>query len=261
MKGVTLFGLHAVRQALRLHPEAVLELFVSAARAERDGQSGVGALVSLAERGGVAVQRVRDDTLDQMAGASEHQGVVARRRPWTVPALSDLCQPRPPQGAPSTHDANAPLFLVLDQVQDPHNLGAALRVADAAGVRAIIVPGRRAAHLSGVAAKVASGAAETVPVLEVGNLAQALEELKAAGIWIVGLDGEADTDLFAQDLTGPVALVMGSEGEGLRRLTREHCDFLVSIPMLGAVESLNVSTASAVCLFEAVRQRTQHLRS
>lgn len=246
MKAVTLFGLHAVRQALKLHPDAVLELFVSAGRAERDGRSGVGEVVALAEQGGVAVQAVRDETLTQMAGATEHQGVVARRRPWAVPTLAELC---------GEVAGGSPLLLVLDQVQDPHNLGAVLRVADAAGVRAVLVPDRRAAHVTGAVAKVACGAAETVPVVEVGNLARALAALKDAGVWLVGLDGSADQTLYARDLTGPLALVLGNEGDGLRALTRDCCDFLVSIPMVGVVESLNVSTATAVCVFEAGRQR------
>jgi len=150
----------------------------------------------------------------------------------------------------------APLLLVLDGVQDPHNLGACLRSADAAGVTAVIAPRDRSAGLTAVARKVAAGAAETVPFVPVVNLARALRDLKERGVWLVGTDDTADKTLFEADLKGPVALVMGSEGEGLRRLTRECCDQLVSIPMAGAVESLNVSVATGVVLFEAVRQRT-----
>lgn len=246
MKSILIYGLHAVRQALLRHPEAVLEVYVSASREARAEQDMFAEVLALAEAHGLGVQAIRDDRLQQLLGANEHQGVAARRRPYAAPSLEMLL---------ALERERPPLFLVLDQVQDPHNLGAALRVADGAGVDALIVPSRRAAHITPVVAKVACGAAETVPVVEVGNLAQSLRMLKDAGLWLIGLDGEAQDNLYAQDLTGPVALVLGNEGDGLRQLTREHCDFLLRIPMLGVVESLNVSTATAVCLFEALRQR------
>ena len=149
----------------------------------------------------------------------------------------------------------APLLLVLDGIQDPHNLGACLRSADAAGVQAVILPRDNSAPTTPVVSKVASGAAETVPLFRVTNLARALDQLREAGVWLVGAAGETDQTLFSVDLTGPLALVLGAEGEGLRRLTREKCDHLVRIPMAGTVESLNVSVAAGICLFEAVRQR------
>ena len=153
--------------------------------------------------------------------------------------------------------AVAPFLLVLDNVQDPHNLGACLRAADGAGVQAVIIPKDRSVHLTPVVRTVACGAAEHIPLVEVTNLARVLEQLKKAGIWLVGTADRAPEFIYQLDLTGPLALVMGSEGKGLRRLTAEKCDFLASIPMLGAVESLNVSVATGVCLYEAVRQRTR----
>jgi 23S rRNA (guanosine2251-2'-O)-methyltransferase len=187
-------------------------------------------------------------SLDKLADGGRHQGVLAE-----VAARS---------GDPETQLEEAleaagptPLLLVLDGVQDPHNLGACLRSADAAGVAAVIAPRDRAAGLTPVVRKVAAGAAEAVPFVAVVNLARTLRELKERGLWLVGTDDSADKSLHDVDLTGPLALVMGSEGEGMRRLTRECCDQLVSIPMAGAVESLNVSVATGVVLFEAVRQR------
>jgi len=148
-----------------------------------------------------------------------------------------------------------PFLLVLDGITDPHNLGACLRSADAAGVHAIIVPKDKSAKLNGTARKVACGAAETVPLVQVTNLARTLREIKDAGVWVVGTAGETDTELFDANLTGPMAVVMGAEGDGMRRLTREHCDLLVKIPMAGSVSSLNVSVATGICLFEVLRQR------
>ncbi|MEJ2567075.1 MAG: 23S rRNA (guanosine(2251)-2'-O)-methyltransferase RlmB [Gammaproteobacteria bacterium] len=159
------------------------------------------------------------------------------------------------QIADEAHNIGIAVYTCLDGVQDPHNLGACLRTADAAGVTAVIAPRDRAAGLTPTVRKVASGAAESTPFIQVTNLARCLRELKDRGIWLVGADGEAEMDLFAAELTGPLGLVMGAEGQGLRRLTREHCDFLVRIPMLGTVESLNVSVATGICLFEAVRRR------
>ena len=151
--------------------------------------------------------------------------------------------------------ATEPLLLILDGVQDPHNLGACLRTADAAGVSAVIAPRDRAVGLTPTVRKVACGAAEAIPFIQVTNIARTLRELKDRGIWLVGADGAAEMDIFSAGLRGPLGLVMGAEGEGLRRLTREHCDFLVRIPMAGTLESLNVSVATGICLFEAVRQR------
>jgi 23S rRNA (guanosine2251-2'-O)-methyltransferase len=206
-------------------------------------------LTALAHRSGVQVSAIDDASLDKLADGGRHQGVVAE-------ILARTSDPETQLEEALEAAKNVPLLLVLDGVQDPHNLGACLRSADAAGVTAVIAPRDRAAGLTPVARKVAAGAAETVPFVPVVNLARALRDLKDRGIWLVGTDDNAEKTLFEADLTGPVALVMGSEGEGLRRLTRECCDQLVSIPMAGAVESLNVSVATGVVLFEAVRQRS-----
>jgi 23S rRNA (guanosine2251-2'-O)-methyltransferase len=187
--------------------------------------------------------------LDKLAAGERHQGVVAELLPRAGDPETQLEEALEAAG-------DAPLLLVLDGVQDPHNLGACLRSADAAGVAAVLVPRDRAAGLTPVVRKVAAGAAETVPLVAVVNLARTLRELKERGVWLVGTDDSAEKTLYDAELTGPVALVMGSEGEGMRRLTRECCDQLVSIPMAGAVESLNVSVAAGVALFEAVRQRS-----
>ena len=245
MAGPVTYGIHAVRVLLARNPERVRRLLVTSGR-------DAGRLVdlkSLAQRAGVQVSATDDPSLDKLAEGGRHQGVVAE----IVPRASD---PETQLEEALEAAEGAPLLLVLDGVQDPHNLGACLRSADAAGVTAVIAPRDRAAGLTPVARKVAAGAAETVPFVPVVNLARVLRDLQGRGIWLVGTDDTADKTLFEADLTGPVALVMGSEGEGLRRLTRECCDQLVSIPMAGAVESLNVSVATGIVLFEAVRQRT-----
>jgi 23S rRNA (guanosine2251-2'-O)-methyltransferase len=238
------YGLHTVRVLLTRTPARVRRVLLV-------GGKDAGRLAeirTIAARSGIQVTTVDEATLDKLAEGGRHQGVLAE-----VVA-------RP--GDPETQLEEAleaasgpPLLLVLDGVQDPHNLGACLRSADAAGVAAVIVPRDRAAGLTPVVRKVAAGAAETVPLVSVVNLARTLRELKERGIWLTGTDDSADKSLYDVDLTGPLALVMGSEGEGMRRLTRECCDQLVSIPMGGAVESLNVSVAAGVVLFEAVRQR------
>jgi 23S rRNA (guanosine2251-2'-O)-methyltransferase len=188
------------------------------------------------------------EALVKLVGDVNHQGAVAAIRPlkpWDEHALSEALE----------HLPDDPLFLVLDGVTDPHNLGACLRTAEAAGVLAVITPKDRSAGVDGVARKVAAGAADFVPVASVTNLARTLDALKRSGIWVVGLDGEATQTLFAADFKRPLALVLGAEGTGLRRLTRERCDFVVRIPMIGQVESLNVSVATGIALFEARRQR------
>lgn len=205
-------------------------------------------IAELAQKAGVRVQRAPRAELDRMTHDARHQGVVAEAEGAELldegglfPLLDRLDAP--------------PFLLVLDGVQDPHNLGACLRSANAAGVHAVIAPKDRSAGLTAVARKVASGAAEMTPFFQVTNLARTLRDLKERNIWFVGLAGEADQSLYELDLKGPIAIVMGAEGEGMRRLTKEHCDFLVKIPMAGAVESLNVSVATGVSLFEALRQR------
>lgn len=237
-------GLHAVLTALTQHPERVSAVWVSAERADRR----IGQVLDAARAAKVKFHRVPRAKLDEMADGTRHQGAVARLRVSPVGRDADLT-------AFLERLPSAPLLLVLDGVQDPHNLGACLRVADGAGVHAVIIPRDRSAPLSAVARRAASGAAETVPVFQVVNLARALDQLKAAGIWLYGATQDAADGLYAADLTGAAAVVLGGEGEGLRRLTRERCDRLIRIPMAGKVESLNVSVAAGVVLYEAGRQR------
>lgn len=241
----TAYGIHAVDVILRRSPERIIALSIQADRNDKRIQG----LLSLAQNQGVAVDRVSKADLDEMV-SERHQGVVA------------VITPRQADGGVAERDLSGylkgidcPLVLVLDGVTDPHNLGACLRSADAAGVAAVIVPKDNSAELNAVARKVASGAADVIPLVRVTNLARTLRSLKELGIWIVGTTGEADTLLYDQDLSIPTALVMGAEGPGMRRLTTEACDFLVKLPMAGDVSSLNVSVATGICLFEAVRQR------
>jgi len=238
-------GIHAVRVLLLRSPARVRRVLLAGGR----DAGRLGEIRSLAERAGVQVSAADDALLDKLSEGVRHQGVVAE----IVPRAGD---PETQLEEALEAATGPPLLLVLDGVQDPHNLGACLRSADAAGAAAVIVPRDRAAGLTPVVRKVAAGAAETVPLVAVVNLARTLRALKERGVWLVGTDDEADRTLYQADLAGPVAVVMGSEGEGLRRLTRDSCDQLVSIPMAGAVESLNVSVATGVMLFEAVRQRS-----
>ncbi len=245
------FGIHTVTALLRRSPQRIKQLLVQHGRTDER----MNALLAMAQKADIRVQRRPLSELDAAAGGSSHQGVVAEIEPLATQgegALDDLLE----EAASSSRSA-APLVLVLDGVQDPHNLGACLRTADACGVTAVIVPRDRAAGLTPVVRKVASGAAESVPFIQVVNLARTLRGLKERGLWIIGADDAADKSLYAADLTGPTVIVLGAEGEGMRRLTREHCDLLVKIPMQGAVESLNVSVATGVLLFEALRQRTR----
>lgn len=237
-------GLHAVLTALSQHPERVAAVWISAERADQR----IGRVLEAARATKIKFHRVPRAKLDDLAGDARHQGVVARLRVAPVGGEKELeaFLERPPR---------TPLVLVLDGVQDPHNFGACLRVADAAGAQAVIVPRDRSAPLSAAARRAASGAAETVPIFEVTNLARSLDRLKAAGVWLYGAEQGAGEDLYGVDLTGPLALVLGGEGQGLRRLTRERCDALVRIPMVGKVESLNVSVAAGVVLYEVLRQR------
>jgi 23S rRNA (guanosine2251-2'-O)-methyltransferase len=238
------YGLHAVRAVIDRAPERLLELWMAEPRHDARARD----LKERAQGAGLKVQLVGSESLAKLAGDVAHQGVVAAVRPlkpWDEEALIAFLGTGPD-----------PLLLVLDGVTDPHNLGACLRTADAAGVAAVIFPKDRSASVDAVARKVAAGAAEFVPTVPVTNLARALGRLKEHGVWVVGTDGEADQTLYAADLNRPLALVLGAEGLGLRRLTRDSCDFLVRIPMAGQVESLNVSVAAGVALFEAGRQRT-----
>lgn len=239
------FGLHAVLAALRRRPVPVHTLWVDAGR--RDAR--MREILDAAGKAGVAVQRVDGEALDRLCPGERHQGVVADAEATEGVTEADL-----PDLVART---GRPLLLVLDGVTDPHNLGACLRTADAAGAAAVVVPRDRAAGLTPVVRKVASGAAEHVPFVQVTNLARTLDALKSAGVWVVGASDDAPGTLYQADLKGPLALVLGAEGQGMRRLTRERCDLLVCIPMQGSVSSLNVSVAAGICLFEAVRQRQE----
>lgn len=240
-----LAGFHAVASRLRHAPSSFKTLYVDASRRDKRMQ----ALMAQAQAAGVEVHAVPAARLDGLAGDLRHQGVVALAAAHELATdLDELLDDAQDAG-------QVPFLLVLDGVTDPHNLGACLRTADAAGVHAVIAPRDRAVGLTSVVRRVACGAAETVPYLMVTNLARTLRHLKSRDIWVVGTDDQASQPLHAVDARRPLAWVMGAEGEGMRRLTRDTCDELVTIPMLGSVESLNVSVASAVCLYEAVRQR------
>ncbi len=239
-----IYGVHAVEALLRHHPKRVKQIWLSEGRSEPRVQS----LVALAGENRVPVGSAERRELDAWAGEGVHQGVVADVSPsqvWGEAMLDELLD----------RTEGPPLLLVLDGVTDPHNLGACLRSADAAGALAVIVPKDKSATLTPAVRKVACGAAEVIPLVAVTNLARTLEKLQQRGLWVVGTAGEAEMDLYEHDMTGPTILIMGAEGKGMRRLTREHCDYLVKLPMAGSVSSLNVSVATGICLFEAVRQR------
>jgi len=238
----TLVGFHAITARLRQRPETVREIYIDQSRVDGRAKD----LRELAKRLDVRVIPVDPKRLDGMSGGAKHQGVVAQADAVDMPkfiedVLEGLEEP--------------PLLLILDGVTDPHNLGACLRVADAMGAHAVIAPKDRSATLNATVSKVACGAAEVVPYITVTNLARTLRDLKDAGVWIAGTDMEGSTDLYHFDGSGPLAWVMGAEGEGMRRLTREHCDVLVPIPMFGTVESLNVSVSAGMVLSESRRQR------
>jgi 23S rRNA (guanosine2251-2'-O)-methyltransferase len=235
------FGFHAVLARLRADPKSVVEIFLDETRNDARGKD----LAAAAERSGVRVMRVPTKRLDGFYGGGRHQGVVARVQVKPVgDDLDDILSA-----------IEAPLLLVLDGVTDPHNLGACLRVANAAGAHAVIAPKDRSAGITPAVSKVASGAAESTPYLMVTNLARTLADIKERNIWVVGADERAEKTLYEADLPASIAWVLGAEGEGMRRLTRESCDLLVRIPMGGDVESLNVSVSAGVCLFESVRRR------
>ncbi|HEY8053227.1 MAG TPA: 23S rRNA (guanosine(2251)-2'-O)-methyltransferase RlmB [Steroidobacteraceae bacterium] len=244
MKGTeTIYGVHAVRTILERTPKRVQAVRL----AQQRDDPRVRAIEELARRHHTTVQRLDAHALKQLVGDVSHQGVAADitpLAPWTEDALLTALQ-----------SSATPLLLALDGVQDPHNLGACLRTADACGALAVIVPRDRAAQLTPTVRKVAVGAAETTPVVAVTNLVRTLKLLKQAGVWVVGADAAAPKAAHETDLKGPVVLVLGAEASGLRHLTRENCDFLVKLPQLGAVESLNVSVAAGMLLYEAVRQR------
>ena len=244
MREDLIYGIHAIQHLLNSKPEQFLELHIQ----DTHDNKSLLSLASLAKTLGVNVSGVSKKQLDQWLPERNHQGVAAKVRLQPLlteddfSTLIDACD-------------KPPLFLILDGVQDPHNLGACLRTADAVGVTAVIIPKDRSASLTPVVRKVASGAAETVPVVQVTNLVRAIEMLKKLGVWIMGTSMQTAQSLYQVDLKGSVAIVLGAEGTGLRRVTEEHCDILMQIPMMGVVESLNVSVAAGVCLYEATRQR------
>ena len=239
-----IYGIHAVKAFLNNAPERLIEVYVLKGREDKR----LNPLLDELQRLGIAVQQLNRQSLDNKAKGEVHQGIIARIVPAKELNEHDLDR--------ILEQKNTPLLLILDGVTDPHNLGACLRTADATGVDAVIVPKDKSAQLTSTARKVACGAAEVVPLIRVTNLARTMRELQEKNVWIVGTAGEATESLYQAKLTGAIALVMGAEGDGMRRLTREHCDQLVSIPMAGSVSSLNVSVATGVCLFEMVRQRT-----
>jgi 23S rRNA (guanosine2251-2'-O)-methyltransferase len=237
-----IYGFHAVTSRLRQQAAAVKELYLDQSRNDRRAKD----LAQLAVERGVRVMLVDGARLDGMTQHARHQGIVARVEP--VALARDLDSVLDALSEPA-------LLLILDGITDPHNLGACLRVADAMGVHAVVVPKDRAAGITPTVEKVASGAAETVPFIAVTNLARTMRELKEREIWLIGADQGAGRDLYSVKLDGPLAWVVGAEGEGMRRLTRENCDELARIPMRGAVESLNVSVSAGICLAETRRQR------
>lgn len=237
-----LYGFHAVGVRLKTAPASILEIYYDASR--RDAR--MRQFIARAQEAGARLIEADGLRLSKLANSHGHQGVAARVQPIELArSLDDLLDEL----------TVPPLLLVLDGVTDPHNLGACLRVADGAGAHAVIAPKDHAVGLNATVAKVASGAAETMPYFMVTNLARTLGELKERNIWCIGTSDDAPQTLYQSDLKGPTALVLGAEGEGMRQLTRKTCDALVSIPMKGGVESLNVSVASGVCLYEALRQR------
>lgn len=240
-------GLHAVGEVFNRKPSAVRELLLQKERSDRRLNS----LREQARKHGIPCRELDKKELDQLATGA-HQGVVACISDEAVAQVPDE---RALLNLLSTRGNDA-FVLVLDSITDPHNLGACMRSADAAGVDAVVIPANKSVRLNATVRKVASGAAETVPLVTVTNLARFLDRLQQAGIWIAGAEENAKATIFQQDLTGPVALVLGSEGKGIRRLVREKCDYLVAIPMAGSLSSLNVSVAAGICLFEVVRQRS-----
>ena len=244
MKKTLITGIHAVESVLKNDPDNITQVWI----AENKRNLRVKELINHAQKRGLIAHRSDMAQLDKLAKTHQHQGVVAE---YNAPAsynendLLDLLE----------NIESTPLLLVLDGVTDPHNLGACLRTAEGAGVHAVIAPKDNAVGLTPAARKVASGAAETVPFVQVTNLVRTMEKIKKMGIWFIGTSDKASGDLYTQNFKAPTAIVMGAEGKGLRRLTEEHCDELISIPMAGQVSSLNVSVATGVCLYEVVRQR------
>lgn len=238
-----LYGIHALESILQREPHRILELFIAKGRDDERLHN----IINLARKHRISVQFAQRKALDDKAQGEQHQGVLARAiaaKPLNENDLDAIIT-----------QADKPFLLVLDGVTDPHNLGAVLRSADAAGVDAVIVPKDKSATLNATVRKVACGAADVIPLIHVTNLARTLVEIQQQGVWVVGTAGEATQLVYECDMSGPVALVMGAEGKGMRRLTREKCDELIKLPMFGSVSSLNVSVATGICLYEVVRQR------
>ncbi|NMP31909.1 23S rRNA (guanosine(2251)-2'-O)-methyltransferase RlmB [Thalassotalea sp. M1531] len=246
-KDEIVLGIHAINALIKRSPERFIEMWLLKGRDDER----LLPIINLARKYKIPVQFVHRKVLDDKADGEQHQGVIARVTPGKTYTENDI------EDILSQADSRdeLPFLLILDGVTDPHNLGACLRNADAAGVQAIIVPKDKAARITATVRKVAVGAAETVPLVQVTNLARTMKQLQQMGVWIIGTAGETDSCLYDVKLDGPMALVMGAEGKGMRRLTREHCDQLVKLPMAGSVSSLNVSVATGICLFEIVRQR------
>ncbi len=244
MKLDQVFGIHAVTTLLNRDPERVKRLFIVQGRVDPKVEK----ILALAEQAGIHVETISKHRLEERVDGV-HQGVMAEAKPLPILGDKELFKLM-------DEVEHSPLLLVLDGVTDPHNLGACLRTADAAGVAAVIAPRDKSAPLNATAIKVACGAADAVPYFQVTNLSRTLNQLQERGVWVVGTAGEAEGSIYQTDLTGPLALVMGAEGKGMRRLTREQCDLLIKIPMAGEVSSLNVSVATGVTLFEIVRQRS-----
>ncbi|MEI6894090.1 MAG: 23S rRNA (guanosine(2251)-2'-O)-methyltransferase RlmB [Colwellia sp.] len=242
------FGIHAIHALINAAPERFIEIWLLKGRAD----DRLMPIINLSKKYGIGSQLVSRKVLDEKSDGEQHQGVIARVKPGKIYTENDLDDIILAAEKKST----APFLLILDGVTDPHNLGACLRNADAAGVQAIIVPKDNAAQITPTVRKVAVGAVESVPLVQVTNLSRTMKQLQQQGVWIVGTAGETDTSLYDVKLSGPMALVMGGEGRGMRRLTRENCDQLVKLPMAGSVSSLNVSVATGICLFEIVRQRS-----
>lgn len=240
------YGLHVVEALLKHHLRRVKQLWLLAGRQDTRIQT----ILGLADKYHIPHQSLSREELNQIIGEEvTHQGIIAEVSPsqvWNESMLQEMLEKL----------VVPPLLLVLDNITDPHNLGACLRTADAAGVQAVIIPKDKSASLNATVRKVACGAAEVIPLVAVTNLVRTLEKLQQQGLWVVGTTGEAQQQIYQQDLTIPTVLVMGAEGKGMRRLTKECCDYLVKLPMLGSVSSLNVSVATGICLFEAIRQRT-----
>ena len=246
-KDEIVYGIHAINALLEAAPERFIELWLLKGREDERMLP----IINLSRKYGISTQLVSRKVLDDKSEDEQHQGVVARVKTGKVYTENDLDDIL----ASAQNKGKDPFLLILDGVTDPHNLGACLRNADAAGVQAIIVPKDNAVRLTPTVRKVAVGAAESIPLVQVTNLSRSMKALQEKGVWIIGTAGETDTCLYDVKLSGPMALVMGAEGKGMRRLTRENCDQLVKLPMEGAVSSLNVSVASGICLFEMVRQR------